>query len=211
MTNADAGPADLELLNEEGAAELARNYAQALLNAADAESRDEAILGELEELVDDVWNHQPDFARLLISGVSDRDRRSEVIREVFEVPTDPILYRFLQVLGTRDRLVLLPLIAESARAIWNRQHNRIPVTIRTARPLDDGLRSTVQAKVAAMLGGATPIVAEEVDPALIGGLVIQIGDQLYDASVRHRLELVRQSLLRGRVREVRRRTDLVVE
>ena len=210
MTSA-AGPADLELLNEEGAAELARNYAQALLNAADAEGRGEAILGELEELVDDVWSHQPDFARLLISGISDRDRRSQVIREVFEAHTDPILYRFLQVLGARDRLVLLPLVAGSAREIWNRQHNRVPVTIRTARPLDDSLRSTVQAKVAAMLGGASPIVAEEVDPSLIGGLVIQIGDQLYDASVRHRLELVRQSLLRGRVREVRRRNDLVVE
>ncbi len=55
--------------------------------------------------------------------------------------------------------------------------------------------------------GANPILNIVVDPALIGGLVVQVGDDVYDASVRNRLEQIRQRLIASKLREIQSHRD----
>ena len=59
----------------------------------------------------------------------------------------------------------------------------------------------------AAMTAATPVLELSTDPSLIGGLVVQIGDQLYDASVKNRLEQVRKRLIEGKTHEIQKRRD----
>ncbi|RUL89518.1 ATP synthase F1 subunit delta [Tautonia sociabilis] len=211
MTTSPHGPDIVGTVFEEGAAEIARSYAVALLNVAEAESSTEPVLSDLDELAVDVFRDQPEFARLLTNGMADAERRDQILIAAFEGRAHPTLLRFLRVLNRRGRLELVPLIAQIARSLWDRRNNRLPVTVRTAIPLDDGQRTVLRERLVSLTGGATPILTEEVDPELLGGLVVQVGDQLFDASIRGRLRRIRSELARGRAGEIRRRTDLVVD
>ncbi|QDV37041.1 ATP synthase F1 subunit delta [Tautonia plasticadhaerens] len=196
---------------EEGADEIARTYAVALLNSAESQGETDAVLDELDELSADVFRDQPEFARLLSFGISDPERRDQLLTSAFEGRALPTVLRFLRVLNRRNRLRLIPAIAVTARAIWDRRNNRVPVAVKTAVPLDDSQRESLKHRLLALTGGATPMLSEEVEPEILGGLVVQVGDQLFDASIRGRLRRIRAELTRGRAGEIRRRTDLVTD
>jgi F-type H+-transporting ATPase subunit delta len=173
--------------------ELARTYSTALLDAAGADA--EAVLDELEEIVSDVLVAQPKFAELLASPAVPMAEKDRVLVDVFEGRALPIVSNFLRVLNRHGRLGVLAAITTQARADWDRKQGRRRVTVRSAVPLDDGQRAALQGKLSALIGGATPQVKLEVDPSLIAGLVVQVGDDVYDASVRTRLKRLRDRLL----------------
>ena len=109
-------------------------------------------------------------------------------------------------LNRNERLGLFSAIVEEARRIWNKRHNRVPVEVRTAAPLDDAQRGSLGERVGRMIG-ANPILNISTDPSLIGGLVIKVGDYVYDASVKSRLEQLRQRLIEGNTHEIQSRRD----
>ena len=76
------------------------------------------------------------------------------------------------------------------------RQNRRRVSVRSAVPLTDAQRAALEDSLARSLG-ATPILTAAVDPALLGGLVVQVGDVVYDGSVRNRLEQLRHRLIQG--------------
>jgi F-type H+-transporting ATPase subunit delta len=178
---------------DEASVELARTYSTALLDAAGADA--EAVLDELEEIVSDVLVAQPKFAELLASPAVPMAEKDRVLVDVFEGRALPIVSNFLRVLNRHGRLGVLAAITTQARADWDRKQGRRRVTVRSAVPLDDGQRAALQGKLSALIGGATPQVKLEVDPSLIAGLVVQVGDDVYDASVRTRLKRLRDRLL----------------
>lgn len=183
---------------DESAAEASRSYAEALINAAGRDGQVDAVLDELDEIRDDVLRPHPKFAELIASpsvAVHDRDR---VIAEAFGGRALPTVVNFLRVLNRNGRMALLESIIVEARALWDRRQNRRPVTVRSAVPLDDGQRDALRDRLAAMLR-ATPILRFEVDPALIGGLVVQAEDEVFDASIRSRLAQLRRRLVEGKV------------
>jgi F-type H+-transporting ATPase subunit delta len=189
---------------DEQAAAGARAYAEAFLNAAEKEGQTDAALGELVEALDDVFRDHPRFAELLISGGLPEEERDRLLVEIFEGRALPVVSRFLRVLNRHGRLNLLAGIAQQARAMWDRRQNRRQVVVRSAVPLDEAQQATLRARLGQMLA-AEPVVRYEVDPALIGGLVVQAGDEVYDASVRAQLERMRREIVRGKIHEVRDR------
>ncbi len=196
---------------EEGAAELARIYAVALLDAAESTTELDAIVNDLEELVQDLWNSETGFGELMSSVMTDASKRDDLLVRIFEGRAHPTLLRFLRILNQRDRLVLTPLVAQVARVILDRRNNRVPVTIRSAVPLNAELLAEIEPKLKTLVDGGTPVVTSEVDPELIGGLVVQVGDQVYDASVRHHLNQIRENLSSRLGTEVRRKTaELII-
>ncbi len=176
---------------DEAASEVARNYADALLAAAGEEAG--AVVDELDEIAD-VVRGQPRFAELMESpmlGSADRDR---VLVELFGGKAHPMAVNLLRVLNRNGRLGVLPTVAARARAAWDRKQGRRPVTVRSAVPLDDAQRAALAGRLSSLIG-ATPVLTLEVDPSLIAGLVVQVGDDVYDASVRTRLRRLRDRLI----------------
>lgn len=192
---------------EHGAQEIARSYAQALMGLLADPGRSGPALDELEELVADVWAGQPEFAALLSGSLAHADRRDEMLVAAFDGRLDPLLLRFLRVVNRRGRLGLLPLIVREARALDDRRHHRVAVTVRSAVPLDEDQVEAVRGRLRELLPGRSPTLSFEVDPELIGGLVLQVGDRVYDASVRAGLKEFHDRLLASRYREIKARRD----
>jgi len=189
---------------DEVAPELTRNYAEALLNASGAEA--DAVIAELEEIRADVLVAQPRFAAVLASPSVAAAEKDRIVTETFEGRALPTVVRFLRVLNRHGRLGLLSTITRQARATLDRRQNRKPVTVRSAVPLDEGQQASLRDRLASMIH-ATPVITLEVDPSLIGGLVVQVGDDVYDASVRNRLERLRGRLIERKTHEIQSRRD----
>ena len=193
-----------EVVRDQVAPELTRNYAEALLNASGDEV--EAVVEELESIQVDIFGEQPRFAAILSSpsvSVTDKDR---IVVDTFEGRALPTVVKFLRVLNRHGRLDLLGSVTKQARATLDRRQNRKPVTVRSAVPLDAAQQDQVKARLASMVQ-STPVITLEVDPSLIGGLVIQVGDDVYDASVRTRLERLRGRLIERKTHEIQSRRD----
>ena len=176
---------------------LARNYAEALLNAAEEAGQAESVVEDLEAIEADVLGPNPRVAEVLGASWVRPEAKDRILVEAFGDRAQPTVVNFLRVLNRHGRLDLLGPITLEARALWDRRQNRRPVTVRSAVPLDDDRREALRGRLA-RLAGATPIVRHEVDPSLIGGLVVRIGDDVYDGSVRNRLEQLRRQI-KGKV------------
>ena len=193
-----------ETVFDDVAPELTRNYAEALLNAGGEQVN--AVIEELEEIRSDVLQAQPRFAAILGSPSVSVDEKDRILIDTFDGKALPTVVNFLRVLNRHGRLGMLLSVIRQARATLDRRQKRKPVTVRSAVPLDEGQKADVLAKLASMIH-ATPVLTLEVDPSLIGGLVVQVGDDVYDASVRTRLERIRGRLIERKTHEIQSRRD----
>ena len=204
----DASPAaavELETRDDTVIA-VARRYAEALLDAAQKEGQADPALEELAEIVADVFGRFPRFAEVLASERVPAGERDRILGEVFGGRASDLTLRFLRVLNRHGRLGLLRPIVAEARTIWDRRNRRIPVSVRSAVPLGDDQVQALRDRLSGLVAG-TPILSVSTDPSLIGGLVVQVGDQLYDASVKSRLALLRHRLIEGKTHEIQSRRD----
>ena len=108
----------------------------------------------------------------------------------------PTISNFLHILVNRDRLSEVPGIVDALRDLINAQRGIITADVTTAVPLDQEMERLVAQRLATYLerdpGKVT--IRSRVDPAIIGGVVARVGDQVIDDSVRGRLERLRQTL-----------------
>ncbi len=206
MTGQLETAAKLATVLDDPAPELARNYAEAIVNAAEAEGTAEAALSDLEEIVTDIVHGQPQFMAMLRSPSLGSDDKDRILTQTFEGRALPIVVRFLRVLNRHHRLELLSSVVRRARETWDKKQNRRPVKVRSAVSLDEQQINALRDRLAGFLK-ATPVLTLETDPTLIGGLVVQVGDDLYDASVKSRLEQIRNRLIEGKRHEIQSRRD----
>ncbi len=186
------------------APELTRNYAEALLNAAGADVN--AVVEELEAIETEVFRPYPKFAAILASSSVSEVEKDRILVDTFAERTQPTVIRFLRVLNRHGRLGLIRSVVRQARLVLDKRQNRKRVTVRSAVPLDAGELDALKLRLASLVD-ATPVITLEVDPSLIGGLVVQVGDDVYDASVRTRLERIRGRLIERKTHEIQSRRD----
>lgn len=181
---------------DEKATELARTYGDALINAAQNAGNAEEILVELEAIRDFVLKKYPTFAVMMASPLRSLADKDAIIVKTFEGKALPTSVNFLRVLNRKGRLDILGSVLKSARETWERRQNRRKVSVRSAVALSQGQLDALTQRLQSSLQ-ATPVIAAEVDPGLIGGLVVQVGDVVFDGSVRNRLEQLRNRLIEG--------------
>src|SRR5207253_5733241 len=159
---------------------VARVYAEALLNAAEKQGK-----------VDEVWEQfaaltghggPTDAATLLTSTAIPRARRGEVIRLAFAGRVDDLLFNFLMVLNDHQRLDTLRAAAAVYHELMDERARRVRLDVKSAVPLTDAEREQVK-ELARRRFNLEPMLAESVDPTVLGGLRVQVGDQVIDATV----------------------------
>jgi F-type H+-transporting ATPase subunit delta len=177
-----------------GIRRLANVYAEALLAAAEERNEVEAIGQELAALVDQVFKNHPQFELFLASRAVSRVKKEPMLAAAFEGKCSDLFYDFIRILNRKDRLDLLRYIAFSYLDLYDVRAKRVRVIVRTAVALEDAqkdnLRQTLQAKLQ-----LEPVLVERVDPSLLGGMIVQVGDHVFDSSVRSRIENIRTQLL----------------
>lgn len=201
MTTASGRPGSVF---DDIAPELTRNYAEALLAASGDNA--EAVVEELEAVRAEILDPHPDFASILASPTVKESEKDRLLVKLLDGRVDPTVVRFLRVLNRHGRLRILPSVIRQARTTLNRRLNRKAVTVRSAVPLDEAQQAALRDRLATMVH-ASPVISLEVDPSLLGGLVIQVGDAVYDASVRNRLERLRGRLIERKTHEIQSRRD----
>ncbi|WP_182867262.1 ATP synthase F1 subunit delta [Rhodopirellula sp. JC639] len=175
-----------ETVMDTGAEQLGKTYAQALLGAAQQAGRTEVIVDQLNQLVDQYLRKSPPLAAAFASPRIDLHEKQRVIDKVFGGDFDPLLLTFLKVMASRGRLGHVAAVRDGVLELYDTMTNQVLAKVSTAVPLDDGLRASITEKLGAATGKKVRL-QEVVDADLIGGMVIRIGDTVFDNSVANRL------------------------
>ncbi len=189
-----------------GAAQVAGVYARALLGAAEKAGQSEDVLEELDRLVEDVLDPYPEFEAVLVSDVIAADEKLGILDRTLRGRISDLLMNFLKVTARHGRLRLLRAIRRAARQLYDELRGRVPVEVATAAPLEEGLAGRLAERLREMTGGE-PHLVPIVRPELIGGVVLRIGDTVYDGSVAARLNQVRTQMIQRSVHEIQSRRD----
>ncbi len=181
-------------------------YARAFLGAAAKAGSEEESLQELESLVRDVLMKFPALEKVLVSGAVPDEDRSALLDRVFGGRATPLLLNFLKILSRRDRLSLLRGIAIAAREAFDESRGFVRVELSTAEPLAEGSSEVVTSALRNMLQ-REPRIETTVNPDLIGGVVVKVGDTIYDASVAAQLRKAHGQLIERSIHEIQFRRD----
>ena len=172
---------------------LSRRYARAVFELA--AGREEAIGAEVDGFLGSY--EDPDLKKVLGNPAFDQDRRKEIVVDVAgRLGLSDLTTNFLSVLVTRDRLDGLPSIARHYHRLLDDAAGRVNVRVVVSQSLSDEQRKSL-ADVVGEMTGKTAILTEEVDPAIIGGIVVEVAGKVYDGSVRTQLESLRHSIERS--------------
>lgn len=174
--------------------QVARVYAEALYKAAEKQGRAEEINGELSELVDGVFGRDPGLELFFASASINETRKGEAIEKAFRGRATDVLTNFLIVLNQHGRLDKIRAVAQTYHLLHNRKTKRVVVQAISAVPLTDDERRRLCDDVRAV-ADIEPLLQEKVDPELLGGLIVRVGDWVYDASVRAKLDTARTQLI----------------
>ncbi|MDG1359405.1 MAG: ATP synthase F1 subunit delta [Phycisphaerales bacterium] len=188
---------------------VARVYAQSLLELADAAGGDDKIVetgGELS-VIAEMIREDAEVAEFLRSPIVDSDKRAEALRRIFEGRVSDLVLRFMLVLNGKGRLGEFGAMTSAYDQLVNERMGRVEVDVMT---IDGSLGADQLAllaeKVKAKLG-QEPVFHQYADDSLIGGIVLRVGDQLIDGSVRGQLRRMREELLAAGSTRVRAGAD----
>jgi F-type H+-transporting ATPase subunit delta len=188
-----------------GAQRIARVYAEALLNAAGPDQTDE-VLEDLQSFIRDVFPADPQLEDFLCGAAIGRDRKAAVLKSALEGRASELFLHFLLVLNDQERLDLLRPILTAAVELNDQRKGRKRVLVRSAIPLPDDQRERLKAEVRDSFH-CEPVLQAQVDPDLLGGLVVQVGDWVFDGSVRTQLETIRNQLIERSSYEIQSERD----
>ena len=170
---------------------ISDEYAKALFELAEQHNALSAI-GEELNAVADLVEQQKDLAALFAHPTIDRQERSGSIEKLFRGRVSPTTLNFLLVLNRKGRLSSIRAVRAAFDKLAKASRGEVDVEVYTARPLSGAQLDAVAARLSKQLGKKA-VLHPHIDPSLIGGLRIRVGDRLIDASVAAQLrKLARQ-------------------
>lgn len=139
---------------------------------------------------------EPRIARAASDPGQPFAERQKLIERLLGTHVSESVANLARLLAKRGRLDILPLVASEYQRLLNRQRGVVEATVTSAAPLDEAETDALKAHIQTMTGADVDL-RTAVDPELIGGLTVRVGDTLLDASVRGRLERLREQLVAG--------------
>ena len=161
---------------------MAKIYAQAIVDAADAAGCRREVLADLAALARDVLPRVPGAAAVFSSPKVPAEEKDRIIDRLAKGRMQPTSTHALHILARHGRLGILATIVAAAERLADERDGRRQATFTTAVPLDPGEQQRIVGETEKALSARLK-PAFVVDPAIIGGLVVRIGDTIYDQSV----------------------------
>ncbi|ARA94333.1 MAG: F0F1 ATP synthase subunit delta [Bacteroidetes bacterium] len=174
---------------------VARRYAQALYEQA-REARQVEQIDEDVELIRQALADSRELVRLFESPVIPREKKQAVVNQLFGPRVQPLTLRFLTLLIEKEREGLFAAIVQAYRRLRDEQQGIVEAQARVAQPLAEDEEKKLREALEAITGKRIRLRTEQ-DPSLLGGVVIRVGDTVYDGSVRHQLRTLREKLEQG--------------
>jgi F-type H+-transporting ATPase subunit delta len=173
---------------------LARRYAKALLEIGIKQQTYDALGKELDRAAD-TFKNSPELRNALENPIFAVAKRGLILEDVARrLALSKTVRAFVMLLLDKGRINFLPDIARVHRALIDEHAGRVRATVTSARPLDPALEARLRAALEKQ-SGKTVILEKKEDPAIVGGMVTQLGDVLYDGSIRTQLQQLKEELL----------------
>ena len=180
-------------------------YAKALLGASEKAGQTDVVLEELGSFVA-LLDELPDFDEVLRTPRIAYEDKVRLLERVLSGKVSPLLLNFVKVISQHERLDALRAIERAARKLFNQLRKRVEVTVQSAAPISNQLQYTIAAKLKQLLHRDVVLTAE-VDPDLLGGLVVRVGDTVYDGSLAGKLKQMQAVTLDKTTETIRESMD----
>jgi F-type H+-transporting ATPase subunit delta len=171
--------------------EIARVYAEALFEAARDRDKLDAIHDQLDEFSDAVAQNRDLQVFLFSPYFSSEEKRDGIERAISGA--DPELTNFLELLIEKHRMPVIFRVRSQFDELWAEANKRLEVTLTSAVELDPKIVERVGNEIERQTG-RTIDLRSEIDEGILGGLRLQVGNMVLDASLRSKLETLRKEV-----------------
>ena len=174
--------------------EIAQVYSRSLFEVAQEHDKLDRIHDELDEFADELEENR-ELQVFFFSPYFSSEEKASGIEKVID-GADEHFVRFLKLLAERHRMPALFRIRREFDRLWAEENKLLPVTITSAVELDERMAKDIGKRIEDQTGQRVELTTK-VDPDVVGGLVMQVGNMIMDASVRARLERLRKQVARA--------------
>jgi len=174
--------------------EIAEVYGRSLYEVASEHDKTDEIreqLGQVAEALDS----ERELAIYFFSPYFSTQEKKDGLGKLLD-GADDILVNFLELLIEKHRMPAIFRIRRYYDTLWEQDHHILPVKIATAVALDEGVARKLGEQIEKSTGQKIELTAS-VDPDILGGIVLRVGNSILDASIRNRLENLRKAVARG--------------
>lgn len=172
--------------------EVASPYAEAMMSLADTNGLVDRFEEEIRQLAD-LLASSPELREFIGNPVIDAEDKKAVLKQIAS-EAHPFLRNFLFLLADKRRIVFIADICEAFLAFVRARKGIELAEVTAAVELTDAQKATVESKVKAMTDASAVEIKTEIDPSLIGGVIIKVGSQVLDASLRGQVRRISLSL-----------------
>jgi len=174
--------------------ELAQVYGRSLFQVALEQGKLDELREQLAQFADAVdQNH--DLAVFFFSPYFSTKEKQEALGRMLD-GADPILLNFLKLLIENHRMPVIFRIRHEYERLWDEENKTLPVEITSAIELDEQTTESLGRTIGERAGRKVTLAAR-VDPDILGGIIIRVGNSILDASIRNRLEQLRRHVAQG--------------
>jgi ATP synthase F1 delta subunit len=174
--------------------EIAEVYGRSLFAVAQEHDKLEEIREQLGQFADALQDNR-DLAIFFFSPYFSTPEKKDGLKRAVE-GADPTLINFLELLIEKHRMPAIFRIRRHFEQLWEQENKILAVQISTATTLDDAIVEQIGERIAQDTGQRIELTAQ-VDPDILGGIVLRVGNSILDASIRNRLENLRKHVARG--------------
>ncbi|HZB76893.1 MAG TPA: ATP synthase F1 subunit delta [Solirubrobacteraceae bacterium] len=174
--------------------EIAAVYARSLFEAALEQDKVDAVREQLGEFAD-VLDGDRQLQVFFFSPYFSTQEKEEGLHRAVS-GAEPIFLNFLEVLLENHRMPVLFRIRRDYDALWREHNKRLPVHVTSAVELDEETVRHIGERIQQQTGRQVEL-ASSVEPDILGGIVVRVGNQVLDASIRNRLDTLRKQVVRS--------------
>jgi len=174
--------------------EIAQVYARSLFEVAQEQGKLDVVREELGQITE-ALEENAELRLFFYSPYFSTDEKREGLRSTV-TDADPVMMNVLDILVENHRLPVLPRLRREYERRWREANNLLPVTVTSAVALDDAVVERIGDEIGRQTG-RTVELTREVDPSIVGGFVVRVGNAILDASIKNRLDNLRKQIVRA--------------
>ena len=174
--------------------EIAAVYARSLFEVAQEQNKLDAVreqLGAFADALDETRELQVFFFSPYFSTQEKQDGLGRAVTDA-----DDIVVNFLKLLIENHRMPVIFRVRREFDRLWLQENKLLPVQVTSAVPLDEATVKHIGDRIAQQTDRKVDL-SSNVDPEILGGIVVRVGNQVLDASIRNRLETLRKQVVRA--------------
>jgi F-type H+-transporting ATPase subunit delta len=174
--------------------EIAEVYGRSLFEVASEHDKTDEIREQLGQIADALDTNR-DLAIFFFSPYFSTQEKKDGLVKLLDGASDTLI-NFLELLIEKHRMPAIFRIRRYYDTLWEQAHHILPVQIATAVALDEGVARQLGEQIEKTTGQRIELT-QSVDPDILGGIVLRVGNSILDASIRNRLENLRKAVARG--------------